>query len=58
MHSSFLKIERKLINCTRFIQQQQQQFIQDSVQDQSRLTETYLSYMHKTAVFASTSIKL
>ena len=56
MHSSFLKIERKLINCTRFIQQQQQQFIQ--VWKISHETETYLSYMHKTAVFASTSIKL
>ena len=57
MHSSFLKIERKLINCTSFIQQQQQQrFIQ--VCKISHETETYLSYMNKTAVFASTSIKL
>ena len=38
MHSSFLEIERKLIKCTSFIQQQQQQqFIQVyAVQDQSR----------------------
>ena len=57
MHSSFLKIERKLIRCTSFIQQQQQQFIQvHAVQDQSR--NWNLGYMHKTAVFASTSIKL